>query len=150
MNWKTVAILFSIAVYLYLLIPEWVDLSPWNDVSTSTPDQKLSGSLVNAVPFALIIAGFLLNLLWLKLLGIGTLLAVLGVHLAYFWKPYFWGASESHLAQYARLFGGTYKFLPPRGSNPIPDAHYVTYHVLMLIDLIVAIVALASGQGQQR
>ena len=149
-SWQTNVVILSAAAYLYVVITEWVDLSPWNGVSLATPGQKMSGILINAVPFALIIAGFLLNLLWLKLLGIGILVAVLGVHFAYFWKPYFWGASEAHLAQYARLFGGTYKFLPARGGNPIPDAHYVTYHVLMLINLIVGIVALPIGQSLRR
>lgn len=144
MNWKTVVIISSIAVYLYLLITEWVNLSPWNDVSTSTPDQKLSGTLINAIPFGLVIAGFLLDLFWLKLVGIGTLLALLGVHFAWWWAPYFWGTSQEHVETYTRLFSQTYKFLPARGANPIPDAHYVTYHVLTLINLIIAVIALAS------
>ncbi|OGO66611.1 MAG: hypothetical protein A2030_11945 [Chloroflexi bacterium RBG_19FT_COMBO_50_10] len=144
MNWKTIVIGSSIAAYLYMIITEWVNLSPWNDVSTSTPSQKLSGTLINTVPFGLVIAGFLLDLFWLKLLGIGTLLALLGVHFAWWWVPYFWGASQTHMEAYTRLFSNTYKFLPARGGNPIPNAHYVTYEVLTLINGIIAIIGLAK------
>jgi len=144
MNWKTIVVGSSIAVYLYLIITEWVNLSPWNDVSTSTPGQKLSGTLINAVPFGLVIAGFLLDLFWLKLLGIGTLLVLLGVHFAWWWAPYFWGTSQAHLETYTRLFSHTYKFLPARGGNPIPNAHYVTLEVLTLITEIIAVIALAK------
>jgi hypothetical protein len=135
----------SLTVYLYLVITEWVNLSPWNDVSTSTPGQKLSGTLINAAPFALVIAGFLLDLNWLKLLGIGTILALLGVHFAWWWASYLWGTTQAHMETYTRLFNHTTKFLPARGGNPIPDAHYVTYHVLVLIVAIIAVIALASG-----
>src|SRR5574341_1216636 len=150
MNWKTVVIISSVAVYLYLLVTEWVNLAPWNDVSTSTASQKLSGSLVNVVPIALLIAGFLLDLLWLKLVGIGTLLVLLGVHFAWWWAPYLWGTSQAHLETYTRLFSRTYKFLPARGGNPIPNAHYVTYQVLTLVNLIIAVIALVSGQRLRR
>lgn len=144
MNWKTIVVYSSIIVYLYLLITEWVNLSPWNDISTSTLSQKLSGTLINAVPFGLVIAGFLLDLLWLKLLGIGTLLVLLGVHFAWWWVAYLWGTSQAHLEAYTRLFSHTYKFLPARGGNPIPNAHYVTLQVLTLINVIIASIALAS------
>jgi hypothetical protein len=142
---KSIVVTSSIAVYLYLLITEWVNLAPWNDVSVSTSGQKISGSLINAVPFGLLIAGFLLDLFWLKLLGIGVLLATLGVHFAWWWVPYFWGTSQEHVETYTRLFGQTTKFLPARGGNPIPDAHYVTLHVLTLINLIIASFALAGS-----
>ena len=150
MNWKTIVIISSIAVYLYLLITEWVDLAPWNDVSASTPSQKLSGTLVNAVPFALLIAAFLFDLRWLKLVGVGLFVVWLGVHIAWWWVPYFGGTSEAHLETYNRYFGKTYKFLPARGDNPVPNAHYVTMQVLVLFNSILAFIALVSGQSQQQ
>ncbi len=150
MNWKAIVIISSIAVFLYLFITEWVNLSPWNDVSASTPYQKLSGTLVNAVPFALLIAAFLFDLLWLKILAIGCFVVWLGVHFAWWWVPYLWGASEAHLETYTRLFSRTYKFLPPRGGNPIPTAQYVTLQLLTLINTIMAIIALVSGSSPRR
>ncbi len=149
MIWKGLVIFSSLAAYLYLLITEWVNLFPWNDVSTSTAAQKLSGSLINVLPFALVIAGALLEIDWLKLAGMGLFLLLLGVHFAWFWVPYLWGTSRAHLEQYARLFGRTYKFLPARGANPIPDAHYVTYQLLVLFNLLIGFVALAKG-GEPR
>jgi hypothetical protein len=147
MNWKPIVIIASTGAYLYILITEWVDLFPWNDVSRSTASQKLSGSLVNAVPFALLITAFLFDILWLRLLAVGCLVAWLGVHFAWWWAPYFWGTSETHLEQYARLFARTYRFLPPRGTNPTPTAQYVIMQVLTLINLIVAMVALLSSRA---
>ena len=150
MNWKTIVTISSIAVYLYLLITEWVNLAPWNDISVSTPSQKLSGSLVNLVPFALLVVGFMLDVLWLKILTIGLFIVWLGVHFAWWWAPYFWGTTQAHLETYARLWSRTYKFLPARGSNPIPTAHYVTLQALTLINSIIAIIALVSGQSPRR
>jgi hypothetical protein len=142
MNWKDLVVSSSIAVYLYLVITEWVNLSPWNDISTSTPGQKLSGTLINAVPFALVIAGFLFDVFWVKILGIGAFLGLLGVHFTWWWVSYLWGTTQAQMETYRRLFSHTTKFLPARGGNPIPDAHYVTYHVLALINLIIAVIAL--------
>ncbi len=147
MNWKTIVVTSSITVYLYLLITEWVNLFPWNDVSVSTASQKLSGTLVNAVPFGLIIVAFLFDLRPLKILAIGLFVVWLGVHFAWWWAPYFWGTSKEHMEQYARLFSRTYKFLPARGSNPIPNAQYVTLQVLTLLNTILAFIALISGQS---
>ena len=147
MNWKPIVVLASTVAYLYILITEWVDLFPWNDVSRSTASQKLSGSLINAVPFALLIIAFLFDMLWLRLLAIGLLVAWLGIHFAWWWAAYFWGTSETHLEQYARLFARTYKFLPPRGTNPIPTAQYVIMQVLTLVNLAVATLALLGRRG---
>ena len=150
MNWKSIVVGSSLAAYLYLLITEWVNLAPWNDVSASTPSQKLSGTLINAVPFGLLIAAFLLDLLWLKMMSIGLFIVWLGVHFAWWWAPYFWGASRAHLEQYARLFSRTYTFLPARGGNPIPNAHYVILQALTLLNSMIAIAALVSGQRPNR
>ena len=150
MNWKSIVITTSLGAYLYILITEWVNLFPWNDVSASTASQKLSGSLVNATFFALLIIAFLFDMLWLRLLAVGFLVAWLGIHFAWWWVPYFWGTSEAHLEQYARLFARTYTFLPARGANPIPTAQYVTMQILTLINLIVATVALVSGRIAQK
>ncbi len=146
MNWKVIVVVSSLVVYLYLLITEWVNLAPWNDVSASTSAQKLSGSLVNAVPFGLLILAFLIDLRLLKIFAIGLFVVWLGIHFVWWWAPYFWGASKEHMEQYARLFSRAYTFLPARGSNPIPIAQYVTLQVLTLINVIIAIIALFSEQ----
>jgi hypothetical protein len=141
----------SIAVYLYVVITEWVDLAPWNNVSASSSSQKLSGTLINLAPFGLLVLAFLFDLLWLKIVAIGILLAWLGVHFAWWWAPYLWGgASAEHMEQYGRHFGSTFKFLPPRGGNPIPDAQYVTMHVLTLINVVLAALALVSAGGSRK
>lgn len=144
MNWKAIVVVSSLIVYSYLLITEWVDLAPWNDVSVSTSAQKLSGTLVNAPPFGLLILAFLLDLRALKILSIALFVVWLGIHFAWWWVPYFWGASQEHMEQYARLFSHAYAFLPARGSNPTPIAQYVTLQVLTLINLVIAMIALVS------
>jgi hypothetical protein len=146
MNWKPIVVIAAIAAYLYILTTEWIDLFPWNDVSRSTASQKVSGSLINAVPFVLLIAAFLLDILWLRLIAVGLLIAWLGVHFAWWWVPYFWGTSDTHMASYARFFARTYTFLPPRGTNPTPTAQYVIMQVLTLVNLIVATVALLGSR----
>ena len=150
MNWKPVVTTVALITYLYILITEWVDLFPWNDVARSTASQKLSGSLVNAVPFGLIILAIALDILALRLLVVALLVAWLGIHFAWWWVPYFSGTSADHLEQYARYFARAYKFLPPRGTNPIPTAQYVVMEALTLVNLIVATVALLTGRGASR
>ena len=147
MSWKPIVIVAAIGTYLYILITEWIDLFPWNDVSRSTAGQKLSGSLINLVPFAFLVTAFLLDIIWLRLLSIGLLVAWLAIHLAWWWVPYLSGASDTHLEQYARLFARTYKFLPPRGANPIPTAQYVVMQALSFINLVAAIIAVATGRA---
>ena len=97
MRWKPIVIVAAIGTYLYILITEWIDLFPWNDVSKSTAGQKLSGSLINLVPFALLAIGFLLDIIWMRFLSIGLLVAWLAIHFAWWWVPYLSGASDTHL-----------------------------------------------------
>ncbi|HSB90517.1 MAG TPA: hypothetical protein VLD63_10885 [Anaerolineales bacterium] len=147
MGWKPLVLVAAIVTYLYILTTEWIDLFPWNDLSRSTVEQKISGSLVNLVPFALVAAAFVLDINWLKVLSAALLVAWLAIHIAWWWVPYFSGASNTHLEQYSRLFARTYKFLPPRGTNPIPTAQYVVMQVLTLITLTTAIVSIIAGRS---
>jgi hypothetical protein len=52
--------------------------------------------------------------------------------------PYFFGSSEEQKRTYARMYEGTRHVLPPRGDNLRPNLLHVCFHVLFIVNLLLA------------
>jgi hypothetical protein len=147
--WRIAAISSQIALVLYWEITEYVNLFPWNDVAALNIRTQIRDSFVNDLPKLLFIYAFIKGIRWL----IGTSIVFYAFWLAAIlnqWLiPYLFGraplgrgiSTEQHMQQYRRLFSRTYKFLPPIGNHPIPDAQHVTLAVLSVVTLICVTVA---------
>jgi hypothetical protein len=136
MNWITASIISQITLFIYFQIVEWVNLFPWNDMSKDKPQRPLD--LVFGV-IQLILIYCLFKQVW-RLVGIGLMLYTIWLFLQIisWWTPYLWRASEKQSWSYKRYFSKTYKFkfLPPIGSHPIPDANHIVLQLLVLIVVI--------------
>ncbi len=127
------------ALALYLQIIEWVDLFPWNNVRGGN-GQEAFDITIGAVQAGLILAAW--KGMRSSLAAGAALYAIwLILQVRAWWMPYLWGASEDRMRHYARWFGETYKFLPPIGDHPIPDAA----HVLLQIWIVTALAACVIG-----
>ena len=138
MTWQTAAMLAPLIFLGYQLLIDFVPMLPWNDTSTRTAKHRLLEALFNYSPLLLIAYGFSQSSRtgWL-ISAIGATLYFIG-HLNAWWRPYFFGASTKEMEEYKTHFSRTFKFLPARGTNPIPDAEHVVIG-LICIGMVVCV-----------
>ncbi len=138
------AALSQAALALYLQVIEWVDLFPWNNIRWGNGQEALD------ITVAVLQIGLIVGA-WKgmrPLVGVGAVLYAVwfGAQVRAWWIPYLWGASEARMRHYNWWFGETYKFLPPIGDHPIPDAA----HVLLQILIVAALAACIHGWAGTR
>ena len=110
MDWLTiVAVATPLVLTIYLLITDYVNLYPLNDVKKHTPHIRKIESLNYFVPA--IAAGFS----WIGNLIVPFIAATLFLigNIYSWWIPYFFGCSEKRKQHYKEAFGNTIKILPP-------------------------------------
>jgi hypothetical protein len=146
-NYAFIAATLAVALAAYLLVTDWIDLAPWNNVEDAPVRQKLLISLANYTPLLFIafaVAQPNRILVCLALLaGVIDLL----MHVAYWWLPYLRGATAEHNMEHARMFGGTATFLPAIGDHPIPNAQHVVVGALMLAMVATSVAAAITVFG---
>lgn len=132
MNWQTAALLAPLIFLGYQFLIDFIPMPPWNDTSTRTVKHRLLEVLFNYSPLLLIAYGFSQTSRtgWL-ISAIGATLYFIG-HLNAWWRPYFFGASAREMEEYKTHFSRTFKFLPARGENPIPDAEHVVIGLICI------------------
>jgi hypothetical protein len=132
MNWQTAAMISPLVFLAYQLLIDFVPMFPWNDTSTRTIKHRLLEVVFNYTPLLLIAYGFSqTNRTGWLIASIGATLYFFG-HLNAWWKPYFFGASAKEMEEYKTHFSRTWKFLPARGTNPIPDAEHVVIGIICI------------------
>jgi len=139
MNWSTIATLLALALAIYLALTDWVDLAPWNNIEDFPARQKFLLSLTNYTPLLFIAYACSQQSQILIILALVVGVIDLLMHIAYWWIPYFRGASEPQKQEHAKLFGGTTTFLPPIGDHPVPNAQHIVVGILMLSMVISSV-----------
>lgn len=137
-NWIMVSVISQIMLFVYFQIVEWMNLFPWNDTSKSAPQRPLD--IVFGIIQLIFIYAFFKGVWWLMVVGLGLYAIWLVLQIVSWWLPYLWRASERQIWSYRWYYRKTYKFkfLPPRGDRPIPDANHVVLQFLILIVVITA------------
>jgi hypothetical protein len=143
----TLAIATPFILLLYLAVTDWVNLRPWNDREALPIRQKLLISAANYTPLVFIGFAFTTDSLFLALVATVFALIDFAMHIAYWWVPYFFGASEQQQAEYDQLFGHTLRVLPRIGNHPVPNAEHTVVGILMVIMSVSAIVTTAGLIG---
>jgi len=140
MDWSMIAALSALVLAFYLAVTDWVNLAPWNNVEDLPVRQKLLISLANYTPLLFIaFACAQQNVILVTIaMIIGTV--DLLMHIAYWWIPYFRGASDKQRQEHDRLFAGTTTFLPPIGNHPIPNAQHVVVGILMSLMVVATLI----------
>lgn len=132
MKWNQLAACMPLIFLAYQLLIDWVNLFPWNDLSTKTPKTRLLELLLNYSPLLLITYGFQQATPTSQLFALVGSVAYLIGHLNAWWRPYFFGASPKEIVEYNQYFSRTYKFLPPIEDHPIPDGEHVVLGLICL------------------
>ncbi len=143
MDWTVAAVAFQAALFVYFELHEWVSLPPWNDMSPGNPERRVA--VVLGAAQLVVIVGFSQEWLWLMGPGIAMYIAWLWLQIAGWWKPYLFGTTERHMKAYEKYFGRTYKFLPPIGDHPIPNAAHVGLQLLLIAVIVSAVGAFVAA-----
>jgi hypothetical protein len=53
--------------------------------------------------------------------------------------PYLFGTTEERKGDFSRMYAGTRQVLPPRGNNPRPNLLHVCFHILFVINFLLAL-----------
>jgi len=131
--------LIPLIFVIYLLIIDFVDLYPFNDVTKHKPhDRKIE--LVNYCLFSAVGVYS-----WLELPGyvwvsfILTCMLVVG-YVFVWYVPYFRGHySEYTRQEYEYSFSKTIKILPPIKDHPIPDLEHMFVGVFIVVWFVVTL-----------
>jgi hypothetical protein len=139
MDTPFIAATLAVALAVYLLVTDWIELAPWNNVEDLPVRQKVLVSLANYTPLFFI--AFAIAQPSRILVGLALLVGLvdLAMHVVYWWLPYLRGATSEHAQEHARMFGGTTTFLPAISDHPIPNAQHVVVGALMLAMVVASI-----------
>ncbi len=143
MDWTTTAAIAPLALIFYLFIADWVNLSPWNNISAMPLPDKLVHSLANYMPLLFVSLAFLKHERGLMLTALLIVLLYVIFYITSHWIPYFFGTSEQRRREHQRLFGKTVTILPPIKNHPIPNVDHMIAGIYVLILLISAGTAVA-------
>jgi len=147
----TIQILFTGLMTLQFLVVSLHDLIDLPGWTTATQVQSIVGrrklwmiTLVNALFPGLAVVlgiyfwnsrkpGFVLDY-WVVYSAVTLASAI-----AMWYVPYFLGATEKRKREYSSMYAGTRQILPPRGDNPRPNLLHVCFHVLFVINFLLAL-----------
>jgi hypothetical protein len=151
MIYKIISLICSSLILLFLLLHDWINIYPFNDLKTLDKHcslrNKILMTLINA-PFFIIYMGILLHhwstpfsfhAKWYLvtcncLFSIGILFS--------WWLPYLFGWPQGQVEDLGQSYSSTHRFLPPIVNNPIPDTMHVIFHVIFIINLIATLMIL--------
>ncbi|HLZ55823.1 MAG TPA: hypothetical protein VKR06_02655 [Ktedonosporobacter sp.] len=138
MDWITAAILTPLACILYLIVMDWINLYPWNNVAVASPRQKLWLSILTYTPLIYVSLAFKLHNPSLMIAALVIVIFYILWHIASWWLPYFFGTSESRKLEHERLFGKTVTILPRIKDHPTPTVGHMVVGLYLAVMLIVS------------
>ncbi len=140
MTWA--ATLIPVVLVVYLLLIDFYDLHPFNDVKNHTKENRKWEIFNYLLPLAASILSFIDKKPIVT--SIAFLIAVLFLvgHILSWWIPYFFGCSEERKKHMKEHFSQTIKVLPPIKDHPIPDLEHLPVTILIISWFIAALLNL--------
>ena len=153
MKWLRASLFAQATLALYFQVIEWFPLSHWNYQTGFTPlgVQAIHGRATAqdvllmaafAAPFAVFWFAYsrrLQWLMWICTLGYAIWLAL---QVKTWWVAYAFGASDSWLRVYRRVFSQSTQLLPSFGRHLPPDGMHLVLQVLLTAAVVFAVVGL--------
>jgi hypothetical protein len=144
LRWFKAALVLQILLLAYWLTMEVVDVFPWNDLGSRPAGYDLRSSIAfNALQLLAYMGMFAFGLRPLAMLSILGYAGYLAWQMWVWWKPYALGAGSAWQGLYSDQFLRTLKILPADSAHLAPDVQHIVLHVLILLVLIAAAVAVS-------
>ena len=142
---KYISLTCSVLITLFLLLHDWIDIYPLNDLATFNKHCSLRNKILMTVfntPFFIIYTAILLcywstPLSWygMTYLIICNVLFSIGI-ICSWWAPYLFGWPVEQTKELRETHGTTHTFLPAIGNNPIPNTLHIIFHLVFFINMI--------------
>lgn len=128
MSWQLIAIVTPLVLALYLIVTDFIDLYPFNDISQHTRGVRKWELLNYFLPLLSAVyswkgSGAIPSLVVSSLFLIGNIFS--------WWIPYFFGCSKKQKQLLEKHFGRTIKILPPIKDHPIPNLEHMPVALLI-------------------
>jgi len=146
------SLISSILITLFLLLHDWIDIYPLNDLETFNKHCSLRNKILMTVvntPFFIVYTAILL-LYWSTplpfyaktyLIICNTLFSI-GILFSW-WLPYFFGWPSEQTKELRETHSSTHTFLPQIGNNPTPNTLHVIFHAVFFINFIATIILIS-------
>lgn len=148
---KIISLACSSLILLFLLLHDWIDIYPFNDLATFNQHCSLRNKILMTVfnaPFFLVYTCILLyfwsmpfSLYAKSYLIICNVLFFTGIIFSW-WMPYLFGWPKEQTQELNEVYRKTHSFLPHIGNNPIPNSMHVIFHLVFVINAIATLVIL--------
>jgi hypothetical protein len=132
LSWQIVSIVVPAVLAVYLLITDFVDLYPFNDVSKHTGQVRKWELLNYILPVVAAVYSWSGNVEAEIFAFIISSLYLAG-NLYSWWVPYFFGRPKAQAAKLKKQFGRTIKILPPIKDHPIPNLEHLPVGIFILV-----------------
>jgi hypothetical protein len=150
---KYISLACSSLITLFLLLHDWIDIYPLNDLETFNKHCSLRNKILMTIintPFFIIYTGILvyywatpIPLYAHAYLIMCNVLFLIGIIFSW-WLPYFFGRPISQVKELHETHGTTHTFLPAIGNNPTPDTLHVIFHLVFIMNVITTFVIIYS------
>jgi hypothetical protein len=145
--YKYISLICSILITLFLLLHDWINIYPLNDLATFNKycslRNKIIMTIVNTSFF--IIYTLILMYYWtttfssyakIYIVTCNTLFLI-GILFSW-WIPYLFGWPKEHIKDLHKTHGTTHTFLPHIKNNPTPNTLHVIFHLIFVINMIAS------------
>ena len=142
---RLLSLISSLFIVLFLLLHDWINLYPLNDLTTFNKHCSLRNKILMTIintPFFIIYTTILLyywstpfSLYAKAYLIICNALFFTGIIFSW-WAPYLFGWPKNQTQELHEEYGNTHSFLPRIGSNPIPNTLHVIFHIIFVLNTI--------------
>lgn len=160
-RWLRFALFAQIALAIYFQLVVWIPLGRWNyqPGNSALLDQAINGTLsmgdaifatLFALPLLLYSIAYRRKFIWLMWVGLAGYSAWLYLQVQTWWVNYIFGASESWMGTYDRVFGQSTKILPSFGRHLAPDAMHFVLQLLLVLVVVSLCVGLLSLRTEKR
>jgi len=146
---KYISLISSILITLFLLLHDWIDIYPLNDLATFNKHCSLRNKILMTcvnTPFFIIYTAILLfywttPFPWYAKTYLIVCNALFSIGIIFsWWLPYLFGWPAEQAKELHETHSSTHTFLPAINNNPIPNTLHVIFHLVFFINMITTII----------
>ena len=179
MKWLRTSLFTQAILALYFQAIQWLPLGDWNNQcpsgdavacglghqGLSVPGIKPLGVLALeghlsaqdalycacfTLPFWIFWLAYSRGWRWLMWLQVGSYSAWMALQIVSWWVPYVFGATDSQVEHYQKVFGQATQLLPSFGRHLPPDGMHLVLQILLAAVLVSALIGFLKTRGAQR
>jgi hypothetical protein len=159
MKWLTASLFAQAILAVYFQVIQWLPLGRWNYQPGFTPfgvqvihgratGQDLLSLAAFAAPFMAFWFAYSKRLRWLMWIGVFGYAIWLALQVKTWWGAYIFGASDSWVRVYQRVFSHSTQVLPSFGRHLPPDGMHLVLQLLLAAVVLCGVLGLLKTSSR--